>query len=472
MTSAGALSAIDAARTAAELRAKLTGLAAELGDWRDATGAKQPLWRHHTQIEAVAGTLGQAVTGLAGQLDDAEKSQRILDRAGVIDSRIMDLHRLWGFFRGKFALRYVPWLEAPLVSLDDLAWACYSPAQDFVPLQQRREPPLLYFTGGTSPFLIPRGSPYLVEPLPDGSLREPQFAQAVRLVPVALIGLPWFQADHLPDAPLLGHEVGHAVEQDLGLATAVRGLIEAAVPPSRRAAWGAWSGEIFADVYGTLCCGSSFVSALMALLAGPPGEVAQESCGPPDWGSYPTRTLRVLLADAVLAWLGVRPPDPPVADMWRATYPQRPLPEYEDDVGAVAAAVLDGPYDMLDGAGLTAILAYTSDDEATASRLAGRLLDGLGTDAGGVRHIMAAARLAYDRDREGYARSKVTTIARAEIANIPWDRVRAADEASLSPGELSGERGQRDRVAGLALSDLLGCAAGPDDDQEVADVPT
>ena len=28
----------------------------------------------------------------------------------------MDLHRLWGFFRTKFALRYVPWLEAPLVT--------------------------------------------------------------------------------------------------------------------------------------------------------------------------------------------------------------------------------------------------------------------------------------------------------------------------------------------------------------------
>jgi len=472
VTGAGPLPVIDAARTARELRAKLDGLTGELAAWRAATSEDGPLRRHHTQIEAVAGTLGQASDDLREQLKDAEKGLWILERAGAIESRIMDLHRLWGFFRGKFALRYVSWLEAPLVALDDLAWECYSPAEEFVPPRQRREPPLLYYTGGTSPFLVPRGSPYVVEPLPDGSLREPEFAEAVRLVPVALIGLPWFQVDHLPDAPLIGHEVGHAVEQDLGLAAAVRTLIEVAVPPPRRAAWGAWSGEIFADVYGTLCCGSGFARALMALLVGHPREVASEAQRPADWGSYPTRTLRVLLTAAVLARLDVRPSDPPAAAAWLATYPQRPLKDYEPDVDQVAAAVLEGPYQALKGAGLTALLRYSNDDETTASRLAGRLLDGLAIDAGGVRHIMAAARLAYDRDSDMYAESGATAIARDKIARLPWDGVRADDEAKLSPEELRDQRDERDQEAGRALSELIGRVAEPDHDQEVADVPT
>jgi hypothetical protein len=472
MTGVGLPSAVDAARTAAELRAKLTGLTAELGDWRNAAGREQPLRRHHTQIEAVAGTLGQAAADLTGKLNGADQGTWILDRAGAIDSQIMDLHRLWGFFRGKFALRYVPWLEAPLVALDDLAWACYQPAQDFVAPDRRREPPLLYFTGGTSPFLVPRGSPYVVEPLPDGSLREPQFAEAVRLVPVALIGVPWFQADHLPDAPLLGHEVGHAVEQDLGLGPDVRALIESAVPPARRAAWVAWSGETFADVYGTLCCGSGFARALMALLAGHPREVAQEARGPADWGSYPTRTLRVLLTAEVLTKLGVQPAGPPIAGIWRGTYTDRPLGEYEDDAGAVAAALLDGPYEALNGAALTAVMPYTDDDEAIASKLATRLLAGATMNAGGVRHIMAAARLAYDRDRNRFASSNAAALARAEIADIPSDGVRASDEAAMSPDELRAERGQRDQAAGNALADLFGAAAGQTRDQEAADVPT
>src|SRR5262249_43690908 len=217
--------------------------------------------------------------GLTEQLADADQGLWILDRAGHLDRQIMDLHRLWGFFRAKFALRYVPWLERPLMTADDLAWACYSPAQRFIVPERHREPPLVYFTGGPSPFLLPRGPPYLVEPLPDGTMREPGFDEAVRLVPVALIGLPWFQVDHLPDAPLIAHEAGHAVEQDLGLGARVRALIESAVPAGRRPAWSAWSTEVFADIYGTLCCGSGFARALMARLADHPREVAGAAPG-------------------------------------------------------------------------------------------------------------------------------------------------------------------------------------------------
>ena len=66
MTGAGAPPVIDAARTAAELLAKLTGLDSELDAWRAATsGEDAPLLRHHTQISAVAGTLKQASADLA-----------------------------------------------------------------------------------------------------------------------------------------------------------------------------------------------------------------------------------------------------------------------------------------------------------------------------------------------------------------------------------------------------------------------
>ena len=448
------LSVIDASRTAAELRAKLNGLKSELDEWQGATSAEGgSLRRHQTQIEAVAGTLRAAAAGLAAQLTDADQGLWILDRAGHLDRQIMDLHRLWGFFRAKFALRYVPWLETPLMTADDLAWACYSPAQRFIAPDRCREPPLVYFTGGTSPFLLPRGTPYLVEPLPDGTMREPEFDDAVRLVPVALIGLPWFQVDHLPDAPLIAHEAGHAVERDLGIEAQVRMLIRSAVPAKRRPAWGAWSTEVFADIYGTLCCGTGFAHALMALLADHPREVAGEVRSKGDWGSYPTRTLRVLLAAAVLAKLGVEPSDESVAAAWLRTYPARPLREYEADAAKVAAAVLDGRYEALSGVGLTAVMRYANNDEQVVSRLAKRLLAGVRVDAGGVRHIIAAARLAYDRDRDKYAKRDAAKIARDTIARIPWDGVRAAGGADTPPADV---RSHRDRLAGRALSELMG----------------
>ena len=291
-------------------------------------------------------------------------------------------------------------------------------------------------------------------------MREPEFDEAVRLIPVALIGLPWFQVDHLPDAPLIAHEAGHAVEQDLGLDARVQELIESAVPAERRPAWGAWSTEVFADIYGTLCCGSGFARALMALLADHPREVAGEVWGEGDWGSYPTRTLRVLLAAAVLARLNVEPADESVAEAWLRTYATRPLGEYEPDAGLVAAAVLDGPYEALDGQGLTAIVRYTNDDEQIVSRLARRLLSRRAIDAGGVRHIAAAARLAYDRDRDQYAGSNVAKISRDKIANIPWDGFRRKPDADTLPASM---RSNRDRRAGRALSELMGRVAERDE---------
>ena len=145
---------------------------------------------------------------------------------------------------------------------------------------------------------------------------------------------------------------------------------------------------MFADIYGTLCCGSGFARALMALLADHPREVANEVRSEADWGSYPTRTLRVLLAAAVLTRLKVEPADESVAEAWLRTYAARPLREYECDAGPVAAAVLDGPYEALDGPdkapggkSLTVIVRYTNDDEQTVSRLARRLVKGRAIDA-------------------------------------------------------------------------------------------
>src|SRR5262249_32691594 len=187
---------------------------------------------------------------------------------------------------------------------------------------------------------------------------------------------------------------------------------------------------------------------------------AGEVRGEGDWGSYPTRTLRVLLSAAVLARLGVGPADESVAAGWLRTYSARPLREYESDAGPVASAVLDGPYGMLDGAGLTTIVRYTNDDEQTISRLAGWLLAGVEIGAADVRHISAAVRLAYDRDRDKYELSDAATIARDKIASIPWDGVRAAGGADTLPEAV---RSDRDRRAGRALSELMGRAAGRDE---------
>jgi hypothetical protein len=444
---------LDAPRVAAELRGKIAGLETEFAEWRQATCPPDgALRRHHTQVAAVSATLSGVAADITSQLVDADEGTWIFDRARTIDRAVSDLHRLWGFFRGKLALRYVPWLETSLVVADDLAWACYRTAQQFIPAERRREPPLVYLTGGTTPFLVPRGSPYVVEPLPDGGMREPDFDMAVRTVPVALIGVPWFQLDFLPAASLIPHEVGHAVEQDLGLAADVKKLISDAVPKGHRPAWKSWSGEVFADVYGVLGCGSAFCRALASLLTAHPREIAGERRGPRNWGSYPTRTLRVLLTVAVLKQLNIDPPDEPIAEPWRAAYPQRPLVEYEDDVEAVVKAVLEGPYPALGDGGLDTALSFTSDDEANATRNASNLLKGRRLDPGNVRQLIAAARHAYERDRVAFEKKDASSICRTWVAAIPFDGVRAAGGADTPP---AAEQERRDSAATHALSALI-----------------
>ena len=81
-------------------------------------------------------------------------------------------------------------------------------------------------------------------------------ALAQRL-PVPVVGVPWFQLYHLPDALVIGHEVGHLVERDTGLTATIQELVERAVTEARMdpgcvAAWRGWAAEAFADVYGTL----------------------------------------------------------------------------------------------------------------------------------------------------------------------------------------------------------------------------
>jgi hypothetical protein len=458
---------INASLTLLELRRKLGDLDGELSDWQTAA-ATGPLRRHYTQIDAVTGTLSEASAKLAAEFSGENPGAWIVERAGAFDRRILDLHRLWGFFRGKLALRFVPWLEQGMMAADDLAWACYEPAQHLIATDMRREPPLVYFSGGSSPVLLPRGTPYVVEPLPDGGLREPEFAEAVRTVPVALIGLPWLQINHLPDAPLVAHEVGHAVEYDLGIGSRVQKLVADAVPESRRSAWRCWAAEAFADVYGVLGCGSGFARALAARLAGHPREIAGEARREPAWGSYPPRTSRVLLAQAALAELEIDTGDPTIAATWLDAYPQRPLREFEEDAAAVAAALIKGPYRDGEISELTTILPYTSRDEEHAYRDARLLLDGVEPDAGGVRHLMAAARIAYDCDAERYAKRRAPAIVLGKVAAIPFDGVRAAGGAEAPSEEV---RAARDRRAGRDLSALISRGSTRADTTGGEDVP-
>jgi hypothetical protein len=456
---------LDSVRTSSELRERIATLESEFEDWQNATLEGGPLSRHQTQVLAVTRTLGHAADELKRSLPGPEGGDWIFERAPSLDRKILDLHRLWGFFRDKLALRFVPWLQDAMDAADDLAWACYEPAQTHIPQDRRREPPLVYFAGGTRPTLMPRGTPYAVEPLPDGGMRPPAFAEAVRAVPVALIGLPWFQLTHLPDAPLIAHEVGHSVEHDLALGHRVRQLVGCACPARRASAWQEWAAEVFADVYGVLGCGPGFAAALAALLAAARRDVEGEVKQDGNWGAYPPRTVRVLLVEEVLRQLEL--PGLGLGDAWHETYPLRQCTEFEDDVPSIAAAVLAGPYDAFGGRGLTSVLSFGPTEAGRADTLANRLCNGNGPDRGGVREVLAAARLAYDRNRLAYVRDDKTPTILEWIRAQETRGTRDVNDVESADEEAREEaRERRDKEAGLVLLSHLAAADKSDKQEE------
>ncbi|NUT50506.1 MAG: hypothetical protein HOV94_24840, partial [Saccharothrix sp.] len=264
-----------AARKLAELDGKLAGIEAELRPWLADTREGRPLRKHRTQLLRITDTLQGLVDRMATEraalaVDDAD----VLDECKRLQEGILEFYRLWEFFRSKFALRYHGNYREFLALADEFAWACYRPALDLAVVTHRPketgvEPPLVYFSGDFSPFAHPRHEQFDVEG-PDGVRESDAFLRVLRELPVPVIGLPWYQLDHLPDLLLLAHEVGHCVEADFRLGRATERHVGSTwrdVPPDRLTAWRVWSGELFADCFATVVAGPAYVGALADFLA-------------------------------------------------------------------------------------------------------------------------------------------------------------------------------------------------------------
>src|SRR6266542_856457 len=117
-----------AQRKRAELRAKLSGIDDEFRRWYEASVADAPLEKHHTQIRAVTRALAVALAGLRARVGGPGDDAGILAGWTGVERELLGLHEVWGFFRDKFALRYVDTFRPYLTLADEFAWACYQPA--------------------------------------------------------------------------------------------------------------------------------------------------------------------------------------------------------------------------------------------------------------------------------------------------------------------------------------------------------
>lgn len=443
-----------AARKVAELEQKLGSLDAEFAAWLSRSEEDGPFEKHHTQIRRVKTHLDRLVQRICEKVRAPAVPEQILKTCRAREQMILTVHRIWEFFRSKLILRHEPLFADYLKAADEFAWACYRPAQALAfpdPVQAgRKEPPLVFFNGGWSPFAVPRGRTFPAEDVPGEGLTAPDVRAVLDVLPVPVVGIPWYQPWHLPDALVLGHETGHIVAEDCGLGPELKQLLAGALAkaPKRLAAWQEWLGEVFADVYGCLAAGPAFVATLMDFLLDAPTAVQNEARIAPPWGDYPTKYLRILFNLRVLTNLGWKDEAASLLTSWQAAYGQtHAMLAFEPDLDAIAAALLDGPYPTFKSKALRDVLRFTRGQQRDAATVVDVLRDGGVPPSPDVRVLFVASRLLFEQDAQAYRKRRAALLAHLVTSLEPG--LRAGEQ------ELSEEQTARRDAADLAAADVL-----------------
>jgi len=440
-----------------ELQQKLAGLTVELDHWRAESVAGKPYEKHHSQIRLASAALQGGIARIEEEVNsfiEAHDSTRVLTECRRIEDSILELHSVWDFFRRKLLLRGVDAYRKYLYAADELAWACYEPPQRHSDLSQDdvREPPLVFFNSCSSPLAASRGQRYSEEIFPGENPINPQFTKIVDSLPVPVISVPWFQIEHLPDALVIAHEVGHNVEQDFQLTAKIDGALSSMnLDGARRDTWLGWRSEIFADYYGSLAAGPAFAETLIDFLADAPQAIEAEE--PVPWNPYPPSWLRVQLVLQAIKIRGFEDEAGQLRDQWAKCYAHQPASEFGDDVTEVIATLDSLKFSEFGNRRLSDILAFKRGDYKAAHQAATFLRDGRYSSLKdyNVRTLLAAVRLAFSSNSQKYVADR---LGHEVLDKIPQKAGTRRTRLINSPQELH-RREQVVRSKGTALLEML-----------------
>lgn len=446
-------------------------LRAEFTRWHSFAAESARLEKHHSQIERIT-------SQLSGALDKIKAEERLnaveITASGERERHILGIYRIWSYFREKFALRESELFFNLLKIADELAWACYRPARQAalqagtITEQQRREPPLVFFSGDISPFVLERGRSFL----PDGlntraDIRH--FDRVLFKLPVPLVAIPWFQLNHLPACVVMAHEIGHAVEVDFGLSEPLQRMFAGLLlPEARKTLWGRWREELFADVWGLLCCGPGYLIVLSEFLIGERQAVQTEARRTEDDDRYPTRMLRLLFNEAVLRRFGLltAPENVHSADepqqleklvtgpltLWRDTYAFHSMEHFAADVDIVLDALFSFRFVPFGNKRLDEVVQFDAADLKASWLVARRLRSKAALNEARFHRLFCGISLYWQWQPERYLANAVHAwLVDGELLRQIPEGKRGTAGIGISPAEQS----QFDQEAGEALLDLL-----------------
>src|SRR5436190_1035928 len=283
---------------------------------------------------------------------------------------------LWRVFRFMLGQLEDPFLQGPLKAAGRIAADCYTigiqraRAIKAIEPHAFREAPLVYLEAVESPATAGRA-----DRMQDLNASVRQWRNLKLPLPIVLLPVDYAHAIWTYCA--LHHEVGHNLDQDLGLRAEIRGGLIDVVAADQETHWRRWSGEMLADVLGIVLGGVGFALSLgaLALLLGP---AARYNDLDPD-AEHPPLLLRVRLLAAFLRRTGVAA-HAPYADqldaIWNAAPRQAWLQPYADGVGAVAALFVGPSLEALKQHPITDLNNQMDADHAQVEALASYLLTG------------------------------------------------------------------------------------------------
>jgi hypothetical protein len=451
----------------ADVGVELRRLRCSLERWHQHRTDEDALSQYTSQLTAVRTLLEGAIEEVEAGLRDLDASRtvgEVYEDCRLFDLRLVWLMLVWDFFRAKFDQRDDTAMDDVLRAADEVVWSCHHGA---VERARNWGLSLATSTPAPLPFVEARYSPeaFPAELVP-ASLRgqiDTDFLQehldrlpipVVRLQP-ACAASPWLLV-------LLGHEIGHTVQYDFGLVARSRTLVEEVVgaraPERETTRWGAWSREIFADVFSVLTMGASAVWAMVQLeLQSPAGMVRRRR-------DYPSPVIRLVLLRTVADRLAIDAREAVEGlDLEGLVAGDDTAAADAALVPAVAEAMLDGTSLGLPGS-LQDLLGFRAEDFAPRGTVE-ELGDGLLGDGdppvvaslSGARLVTSAALAAWVRVREdGSARARLAERVLTSISASRDEGVRAGAEADGDVRDLGKDLGRRLLALGR---DDLGIAA-------------
>jgi hypothetical protein len=398
-----------AKRKRVELEEKLASLDHEFKHWA-ALAKEREFEKHTSQIERVTAPLDKMRQRIGDELGRT-RDANVLAESRRFEQQILAVHRIWEFFRGKLLLRRSDLFRNYLAFCDELAWACYGPVAAAAKPGVRagaKGPPLVYLNGTSGPFVLPRDTPFEAEYVENEAINRREFVDLLKRLPVPVIGVPWFQVRHVPEALVVAHEAGHAVEDDLGLGNALHdgvaaALSKAGVDRTRASGWDAWLGEVFADFFGTLALGPAFVGSLADFLATGDAHVRADRRIAPHWGVHPPDYLRVQLALETLRRTGFARKANGLEGQWTATYgTTHAMSAFVPDVPVVINALLGMKLPQLGKKTLKQLVALGAERDREAEAQGQRIVREQLPAVADARVFAAACRYAYEADPTRY----------------------------------------------------------------------